>query len=410
MWPARRATFILWCALIASRSVCQDAPALATLTRAQAAQRALELAAVGRKIFFDPSLSASGKLSCSSCHDPNHAYGPPNSASIQRGGKDLAQLGFRAAASLRYLQAVPAFTEHYFDSDGPDPSLDNGPTGGLAWDGRIDRGRDQARIPLLSPFEMANPSPADVVSKVRKAPYADEFERVAGTGSPADPEKAFAIVLEALETFEQDYREFYPYSSKYDAWLAGNAKLSGRELRGLKLFSDPAKGDCARCHPATRGVNGTPPQFTDYGFIALAVPRNRRIPTNSNPQWYDLGLCGPERKDLRTREEYCGQFRTPSLRNVALRGAFFHNGVFHSLTEAVEFYALRDAKPEKWYPRNADGSVMKFNDLPPKYWKNVETGPPFGQAPGAKPALSREEIGAVVAFLGTLTDGFQTAK
>ena len=67
----------------------------------------------------------------------------------------MRQMGFRAAPGLRYLQVVPPFTEHYFDSDGPDPSLDNGPTGGLAWDGRVDRGRDQARIPLLSSYEMA---------------------------------------------------------------------------------------------------------------------------------------------------------------------------------------------------------------------------------------------------------------
>ena len=399
---------ILFCGLIASGVSGQDpAP---TSTRAQAAQRALELSAVGRKMFFDPSLSGSGRLSCSSCHDPNRAYGPPNSASVQRGGKDLTQLGFRAAPSLRYLQVVPEFTEHYFDSDGSDPSLDNGPTGGLAWDGRVDRGRDQARIPLLSSYEMANGSPAEIVAKVRKAPYAAELERIAGTSVLADVDRTFAVILEAFEAWEQDYREFYPYSSKYDAWLAGKAKLSDRELHGLELFTDPAKGDCARCHPATRGAYGTPPQFTDYGFVALGIPRNPRIPANSNPAWYDLGLCGPERKDLRSVKEYCGEFRTPSLRNTALRGAFFHNGVFHSLTQVVEFYAQRDAKPEKWYPRDRDGSVVKFDDLPPQYRKNVESGPPFGQPPGARPVLNREEIGAIVAFLGTLNDGFQAAK
>ena len=63
------------------------------------------------------------------------------------GGPYLDQPGFRAVPSLRYLQAVPQFTEHFFDSDDEaDESVDNGPTGGLTWDGRVDRGREQARI------------------------------------------------------------------------------------------------------------------------------------------------------------------------------------------------------------------------------------------------------------------------
>ena len=361
---------------------------------------------MGRKMFFDPSLSGSGRLSCSSCHDPRYAYGPPNSASVQRGGKDSRQFGIRSAPSLRYLQVIPPFTEHYFDSDGGDSSVDNGPTGGLGWDGRVDRGRDQARIPLLSHFEMANNSPAEVVARVMRAPYAAEFERILGGDSLTDTEKAFATISEALEAWEQDYREFYPYSSKYDAWLAGNARLSEREMRGLRLFSAPAKGNCARCHVATRGANGTPPLFTDYGFVALGVPRNYRIPANTKSSWYDLGLCGPERTDLQSKEEYCGRFMTPSLRNVATRGAFFHNGVFHTLREVVEFYAQRDTKPERWYPRNRDGSVLLFDDLPAVYRNNVETGPPFGRRAGSPAVLNDEEIGAIVTFLETLNDGF----
>ncbi len=360
-----------------------------------AAGQVEQLKALGKKMFFDPSLSASGKISCSSCHDPRAAYGPPNGASVQLGGADGRQSGFRAAPSLKYLQVVPAFTEHYFDDDAPDDSIDNGATGGLTWDGRIDAGRAQARIPLLSPFEMANADAEAVVAKVRKAPYAGEFARlVRGDSTP------FATVLEALEVWQEDYREFYPYSSKYDAWLAGKARLSDQEQRGLRLFSDPQKGDCARCHIAERGPKGTPPQFTDYGYAALGVPRNREIPANANPAWFDLGLCGPERTDLRSRTEYCGQFRTPSLRNVAVRGAFFHNGVFHSLREVVEFYAQRDSDPAKWYRGG------KFDDLPEQYRGNVEKGAPFGRA---TPALNGEEIDAVVAFLRTLTDGWAEA-
>ena len=306
--------------------------------------------------------------------------------------------------SLKYLQVIPQFTEHYFDGESNgDDSVDNGPTGGLTWDGRVDRGRDQARIPLLSPYEMANDSPAAVVAKVGNASYAPDFRRLLAAGRP----RPFDVILEAFEAWEQDSSEFYPYTSKYDAWLAGKASLSDGELRGLKAFLDPLRGNCARCHIATRGANGTPPQFTDYGLVALGVPRNPQIPANLNPSWYDLGMCGPARVDLVSRPEYCGRFMTPTLRNAALRQTFFHNGVFHTLKDVVEFYAQRDTNPEKWYPRAADGSVVKFDDLPPQYRGNVDGEPPFGGKLGGKPALTDAEIGDLIAFLKTLTDGWK---
>jgi cytochrome c peroxidase len=343
------------------------------LTRPEAYARARDLTALGRRIFFDTSLSASGAMSCATCHDPRFAYGPPEGR----------QTGRRAVPSLRYLQAVPQFTEHYFDAENTgDDSVDNGPTGGLTWDGRVDRGRDQARLPLMAPDEMGNASPAVVVAAALKTPYGAELRRLTR-------DDIFGTILEALEAWEQDSREFYPYSSRYDAWLGGKSVLSEQERRGLKLFTDPAKGNCAQCHPANRGTSGTPPQFTDYGMIALGVPRNPEIAANANPAWFDLGLCGPERRDFLERSEYCGRFRTPSLRNVALRKSFFHNGVFRTLREAVRFYVTRE--------------VGKA-DLPEKYRSNVEAGPPFPEHAGDKPALSEEEIDDVVAFLGALTD------
>ena len=63
---------------------------------------------------------------------------------------------------------------------------------------------------------------------------------------------------------------------------------------------------------------------------------------------------------MQDRPEYCGLFRTPSLRNVALRQTFFHNGVFHSLRDAVAFYVTRETDPGRWYPRNPDGSVRQL--------------------------------------------------
>lgn len=380
----------------------------AGLSRAEAYRLAAALTEIGRAMFSDPTLSSSGAMACASCHDPAHAFGPPNDRAVQLGGRDLRQPGLRAAPSLTYIQATPQFAEHYFESeDDGDESVDAGPTGGLTWDGRVDRGSEQARIPLLSPFEMANDSAADVVAKVRRAPYADAFRQAFGAGIFDDPDAAFAAILKTFETYEQSYREFYPYSSKYDAYLAGEAELSDAEARGLALFNDERKGNCASCHPSGRGGDGTPPQFTDAGLVALGVPRNGAIPANADPAFHDLGLCGPLRTDLSARADYCGRFRTPSLRNVALRQVFFHNGFSHTLRDAVAFYVERDTMPEKWYPRDADGGVRKYDDLPAAYRANVNTDPPFGGKPGDKPALSDAEIDDVVAFLRTLTDGYR---
>ena len=314
----------------------------------------------------------------------------------------------RAVPSLRYLQAAPPFTEHFFDSDDAgDESVDNGPTGGLTWDGRVDGGSAQARIPLLSPFEMGNPDPAAVVERVERAGYGAELRRALGMAVLADTAAMFKATLKALEVFEQDSATFYPYSSKYDAYLDGRAELTAQELRGLELFEAPGKGNCASCHPSDRAGDGTPPQFTDYGLIALGAPRNPAIPANVDPGYYDLGLCGPLRRDFRDRADYCGLFKTPSLRNVATRRTFFHNGLVHSLRRAVAFYVERDTRPERWYPRDPDGSVRKFDDLPLAYRAHVNTDPPFGPRPGVKPALAESEIDDVVAFLGTLTDGYR---
>ena len=224
----------------------------------------------------------------------------------------------------------------------------------------------------------------------------------------------------ALEAFQQTPVEFYPYSSRYDAVLRGQATLTMQEARGLRWFDDPAKGNCAACHRSAVGGDGAFPAFTDFGHIALGVPRNRTLPANRDAAHEDLGLCGPLRTDFMGKASifidthtnatntnaasYCGRFRTPGLRNVALRGAFFHNGVFHSLREVLRFYARRDTEPALFYPRDRAGRVMKFDDLPTRFQANVDVEPPFDRHPGDRPALTDAEIDDVIAFLRTLTD------
>src|SRR6266699_4637558 len=68
------------------------------------------VAQLGRRMFFDPSLSSSGQLSCASCHSPAAAYGPPNDLTVQLGGPDMKHSGIRAVPSLRYLEHTPTFS------------------------------------------------------------------------------------------------------------------------------------------------------------------------------------------------------------------------------------------------------------------------------------------------------------
>ena len=141
-------------------------------------------------------------------------------------------------------------------------------------------------------------------------------------------------------------------------------------------------------------------------FAVVAAPRNAAIAANADPAFHDEGLCGPVRTDLADRTDLCGAFRVPSLRNVALRTHFFHNGVFTSLEQAVRFSVQRDTDPQLWYPGDAQGQVTAYDDLPAPLRANVTRVPPYDRAPGQAPALTDSEIADVVAFLGTLTDGY----
>jgi cytochrome c peroxidase len=99
-------------------------------------------------------------------------------------------------------------------------------------------------------------------------------------------------------------------------------------------------------------------------------------------------------------------FKTPTLRNVATRKVFFHNGQIKSLRDAIRFYNTRDTSPELWYP-TANGTVQKFDDLPPEYRGNIDAQKPLdGRARGAKPAMSEEDMHDLETFLNTLTDDY----
>jgi cytochrome c peroxidase len=363
-------------------------------------------AQLGKQIFFDASLSASGKMSCASCHSPEHAYGPPNGLAVQLGGADMRHPGTRSVPSLRYLSFTPLFSRHFYTPASEDTE-DEGPTGGFMRDGAAASLHDQASMPMLNPNEMANRSAADVVAKLQHSAYADTFKKVFGAQVFSQTDKAFAHIGEALEAFQTEDVSFHPYTSKFDAAMSGNADFTAQELRGYALFNNPDKGNCAKCHLDMPGPGGRPAQFADFSYIALGVPRNPEIPANRDPKYFDMGLCGPYRLDLKMETGFCGMFKSPTLRNVATRSVFFHNGRFHNLEDVMRFYVERDTNPGKWYPKQADGKIDKFNDLPPRYRENVDLADaPMDRKLGGKPALNESEIRDVIAFLKTLSDGY----
>ena len=354
-------------------------------------------ASLGARLFRDASLSASGAMSCATCHDPARAHAQANDFAVQQGGANLDVPGFRAAPSLRYLNIGMPFS---FRNDGT-------PSGGFNRDGRADTLLEQARRPLLAPHEMANDNTAAFTARLSQATYAAEFRRVFGDDIFADADLALYAAQYSLAAYEQTAFEFHPFDSKFDLFLARKQMLSAQELRGYFLFNSQAKGGCAACHPSTRQSDGSPPVFTDYSYDSLGVPRNAEIPANADAEYFDLGLCGPDRTDLAEHRELCGRFKVPTLRNVATRKVLFHNGRFHSLKEAIRFYVRRDTNPEQFYPRDASGAAQKFNDMPLPLMRNVNTVEvPYDRHRGDAPALSDSEIDDLIAFLNTLTDGY----
>ncbi|MEO6624640.1 MAG: cytochrome c peroxidase [Burkholderiaceae bacterium] len=349
------------------------------------------LASVGDQIFHDRSLSASGRLACASCHSPQHGNADPAGTLLPLGGPNLDQQGLRSSPSLSYLSSNTAF------------SLNLGfAQGGFTRDGRFDSRKAQATTPLLNSAELANNSVADVVAKLKAAAYFPSFRVALRLDSSAGDQIIFDGIAAALEAYQAEDSDFARFNSKFDQFLDGQVALSAQEARGLALFNDNNTGNCVACHASAPGPDGSRPLFTGFSYFALGLPRNTAIVANADPNFFDLGLCGPKRTDLAAQTSLCGQFRVPTLRNIALTAPYFHNGVIQTLEEAVNFYATRDSEPAHWYPL-VGGVPDMFNDLPLTLRGNVVQFAPFGLV-GGSPRLSAQDVADLVAFLRTLTD------
>jgi cytochrome c peroxidase len=372
MDAARGAAWVL--ALVLGLGGCGDNAPDSSLPADEAGLSRLEL--IGKKLFFDTSLSNPPGQSCASCHDPLTGFsGNFGSDAGVPFAADGTTLGMRNTPTAAYARFAPEFS---VTADGARQVA----RGGQFLDGRAASLEEQAGIPLFAGGEMSLAGPAELSARVAAAPYAGLLKEEFGDAIFQEPALVLRAVTSAIAAFERSER-FAPFSSRFDRWLAGEAQLSLQEAEGLALFADPAKGNCSGCHAFVPGSRATSDLlFTDFRYYNLGVPRNARIPANADDTFFDLGLCGPRRESV-SDERLCGAFKVPTLRNVARKSAFMHNGVFSSLRDAVAFHARRD---------------LSAADMPAAYRVNIEpVVVPFG--------LEDREIDAITAFLGALDDG-----
>jgi len=358
---------------------------------------------LGKEIFFD-DISDPDWMSCSECHDPSVGWTGPipgiNAHGAVYRGAVPVRFGNRKPPSAAYATFSPIF---YYDSD------EELFVGGNFWDGRATGERlgnpaaDQALGPFLNPVEQNNASKEAVLMQIASAKYADLWEVVWGEPinyeTTEDVEENYDRVGLSIAAYEAS-SEVNAFSSKYDAYLAGDVELTDQEAWGLELFE--GDGKCNLCHPSELGPAGESPLFTDFTFDNLGVPKNPENPFYDMPEifnpdgddWIDPGLGG----FLQTRAEWAdfaednmGKHKVPTLRNVGLAPskqfpkAYMHNGVFKSLKEVVHFYNTRDV--EEWPA--------------PEVAENVNTDE-LGNL-----GLTDEEEDAIVAFMLTLSDGFK---
>jgi len=351
---------------------------------------------LGKAIFFDASLSEPAGQACASCHIPDAGFSGPASAHDGHGGVEPGavegRFANRKAPSVSYAAFSPKF---HFDAE------EKHYVGGQFWDGRAATLMDQAKQPFLNPLEMNNASPKSVCAKVQKADYADDFQAVFGVAKldcGGDGEPGYDLIAQALAAYEAS-AEVNPFSSKFDYVVKGQATFTPREKRGRELFDDVKKAACAECHPSTGPTPGTRALFTDFTYDNLGMPANRNNPfyrqdAQHNPagvMWKDKGLGA-----IVNEAEFIGAFKVPSLRNVAKRvddqtRTYGHNGVFTSLEDIVHFYNTRDVKGA--LPGGQDWAKPEFPQT-----MNVEE---LGNL-----KLSADDEAALVAFLKTLSDGF----
>lgn len=308
-----------------------------------------ESVALGRRLFYDPRLSASATMSCSTCHVQRLAFTDGRARSVGASGKTLA---FNSM-SLANLMWGP---QRFF------------------WDGRAATLEDQSLVPIQHPDEMAQDMERLIAQLSSDATYRDLFEAAYG-------EMSAAAVARALASF---VRTLVSSNSRYDRFLRGEATLDPQEELGRKLFMAHPDvkvslrgANCIDCHS----------QFLTAGF-------STRYDGFSNNGLEDDEHLQPGLQTVTGNPAHRGLFKVPSLRNVALTAPYMHDGRFKTLEEVVDHY---------------DGGIKYSSTLS----SLIIEASNKGEVEGGRISLhlTATEKAAIIAFLRTLTDeDFVTAK
>ena len=446
---------------------------------------------LGKLEIFDPSLSVNNNLACSFCHDPMAGFANGSSVlSIYTGGSNPGSVPITVAGAYPNQRIAKRNPQSYNYSPYFPPLHFNTTQGdfygGNFWDARASGFRlqnsaaEQAQDPPLDTQEMANPDSACVVFKLSQSVYASFFETVWGAGSlsgitfPANTAQLCSVPGGAVNPPAQklplsatdrthaqqayDYfglaiaayeigSEVSSFTSKFDAFLAGTAKLTAAELAGYDLFR--GKANCNTCHLDGRSntqaaqevdtgmATNVAPLFTDFTYNNIGLPMNLALPWYSenkpdqfgftaNPLgvgFIDFGVglfldgyygSPPPNFDwIALNPFFVGKFQTSTLRNVGqvppptppntipFVKAFMHNGYLQSLKEVVHFYNTRD----KFAFNVQSGHCPKGTVEKVTCWPTPEEQDNKNMTIGNL-GLTNAEENQLVAFLETLTDGF----
>ena len=249
--------------------------------------------ALGRKLYYDKTLSVDNSIACASCHDPEAGFADPNQFSEGVGG----ELGGR--------QAPPVMNAAYFTTQ--------------FWDGRAASLEEQAGGPVENPIEMAF-THEGVVERLSQDPvYTELFKEAWGEGPIA-----FEMVAKSIASFE---RTVLVGNSPFDRYMFGDDKeaMSEDAIRGLDVFTDPEKGNCEVCHEINEEEGYA--LFTDNKFHNLGVGAE-----------LDGSLADIGRFEVSQVDTDKGAFKTPHLRNIADSAPYMHDGHLKTLKEVVDFY------------------------------------------------------------------------
>lgn len=266
--------------------------------------------------------------------------------------------------------------------------------GGQFWDGRAANLTEQAKGPFLNPVEMNNTTEGQVIGKIAQRPYANLFELVCGPNAfaPENVETSYHCMAEAIAAFEKTAL-FSPFTSKFDAVMAGQDQFTAEEEQGWDLFT--GRGKCAHCHTAKVGGNEKV-VFTDFKYHNIGLPENRIVFELVGAPFTDLGLGG-----FLNDPKQNGKFKNPHLRNIELTPPYMHNGVLTTLKEVVHFYNTRDV---------LDVCDPALGNLDPGFgitcWPAPEIPDTMDSSFLGDLKLTEAEEDAIVAFMRTFTDGY----